>query len=109
MKFPYPTVKTNCDVLVSVSETADVNGASQFGGTYSGKAYRTDHIKWVQTADGKRMQSVGKVIIFGNICPNIEKLTGVITINGIQNYLIVAGSRFYNPDSSIHHIELELM
>ena len=76
--------------------------------------------KIIITADGKRVELLGKVILLGDIAPNIKKISGgevsnVITvIDGKEvinesKYEIYQASRPRNPDGSIHHTTLELM
>lgn len=76
--------------------------------------------KIIITADGKKVELVGKVILLGDIAPNIKKISGgevsnVITvIDGKEvinesKYEIYQASRPRNPDGSIHHTTLELM
>ncbi len=76
--------------------------------------------KTIITADGKKVELVGKVILLGDIAPNIKKISGgevsnVITvIDGKEvinesKYEIYQASRPRNPDGSIHHTTLELM
>lgn len=76
--------------------------------------------KIIITADGKKVELVGKVILLGDIAPNIKKISGgeisnVITvINGKEvvnesKYEIYQASRPRNPDGTVHHTTLELM
>ena len=76
--------------------------------------------KIIITAHGKKVELVGKVILLGDIAPNIKKISGgevsnVITvIDGKEvinesKYEIYQASRPRNPDGSIHHTTLELM
>lgn len=76
--------------------------------------------KTIITADGKKVELVGKVILLGDIAPDIKKISGgevsnVITvIDGKEvinesKYEIYQASRPRNPDGSIHHTTLELM
>ncbi len=76
--------------------------------------------KTIITADGKKVNLVGKVILLGDIAPNIKKISGgevsnVITvIDGKEvvnesKYEIYQASRPRNPDGSVHHTTLELM
>lgn len=76
--------------------------------------------KTIITADGQKVELVGKVILLGDIAPNIKKISGgevsnIITIidgKEIVNeskYEIYQASRPRNPDGSVHHTTLELM
>ena len=76
--------------------------------------------KTIITADGQKVELVGKVILLGDIAPNIKKISGgevsnIITIidgKEIVNeskYEIYQASRPRNPDGSVHHTTLELI
>lgn len=79
-----------------------------------------EKIKTIITADGQKVELVGKVMLLGDIAPNIKKISGgevsnIITIidgKEIVNeskYEIYQASRPRNPDGSVHHTTLELM
>lgn len=65
--------------------------------------------KTIVTADGKKVELVGKVILLGNIAPNIKKINGGEVIVNESKYKIYQASRPRNPDGSVHHTTLELM
>lgn len=68
-----------------------------------------EKIKTIITADGKKVELIGKVILLGDIAPNIKKISGgEVTINN-SKYEIYQASRPRNPDGSVHHTTLELM
>ena len=55
------------------------------------------------------MELVGKVILLGDIAPNIKKISGgQVVINQVE-YEIYQASRPRNPDGTVHHTTLELM
>ena len=65
--------------------------------------------KIIISSDGKKIQLVGKVILLGDIAPNIKKRSGgQVIINEIE-YEIYQASRPRNPDGTVHHTTLELM
>ena len=76
--------------------------------------------KIIITADGQKVELVGKVILLGDIAQKIKKISGgevsnIITmINGKEvvnesKYKVYQASRPRNPDGSVHHTTLELM
>lgn len=76
--------------------------------------------KTIITADGQKVELVGKVILLGDVAPNIKKINGgevsniVTIIDGKEivnesKYEIYQASRPRNPDGSVHHTTLELM
>lgn len=65
--------------------------------------------KIIINPDGKKVELVGKVILLGDIAPDIKKISGgEVIING-SKYEIYQASRPRNPDGSIHHTSLELI
>lgn len=65
--------------------------------------------KIIINADGKKVELVGKVILLGDIAPNIKKISGGEVIVNDSRYEIYQASRPRNPDGSIHHTTLELV
>lgn len=65
--------------------------------------------KIIISSDGRKVELVGKVILLGDIAPNIKKINGgQVIINEIE-YEIYQASRPRNPDGTVHHTTLELM
>lgn len=65
--------------------------------------------KIIISSDGRKIQLVGKVILLGDIAPNVKKISGgQVIINDIQ-YEIYQASRPRNPDGTVHHTTLELI
>lgn len=65
--------------------------------------------KIIINPDGKKVELIGKVILLGDIAPNIKKITGGEVIVNDSKYEIYQASRPRNPDGTIHHTTLELM
>lgn len=65
--------------------------------------------KIVINSDGKKVELVGKVILLGDIAPNIKKISGGEVIVNDSKYEIFQASRPRNPDGTVHHTTLELM
>ena len=65
--------------------------------------------KTVITVDGQKVELVGKVILLGDIAPNIKKVSGGEVAINDSKYKIFLASRPRNPDGSVHHTTLELM
>ena len=65
--------------------------------------------KTIITADGKKVELVGKVILLGDIAPEIKKISGGEVIVNNSKYEIYQASRPRNPDGSVQHTTLELM
>ena len=74
----------------------------------SGKCIFSEKAKRIIDNEGKQVELVGKVIIKGDIAPNLKSVSdGTITIHS-KTYEIHTGSRPRNPDGSIHHTEFEI-
>lgn len=65
--------------------------------------------KVIINSDGKKVELLGKVILLGDIAPNIKKISGgQVRINEAE-YEVFQASRPRNPDGSVHHTSLELI
>lgn len=65
--------------------------------------------KIIINQDGKKVELIGKVILLGDIAPNIKKISGgQVRINETE-YEIYQVSRPRNPDGTVHHTTLELV
>lgn len=105
MKLPYPKIKPNAHVIIRVAAGLSINGSEQTE-TWEGPAIFNEHHKWVQSDEGKRVEGEGKVYLFRDLLSNIPQLTGTVVIRGVT--YTFSGSRFYNPDGTVHHVELRL-
>lgn len=65
--------------------------------------------KIIINPDGKKVELIGKVILLGDIAPNIKKISGGEVIVNDSKYEIFQASRPRNPDGTVHHTSLELM
>lgn len=65
--------------------------------------------KIILSPDGKKVELIGKVILLGDIAPNIKKISGGEVIINDSKYEIYQASRPRNPDGTVHHTSLELM
>lgn len=109
-KLPFP------DFLLTTEYSIVLNqeGISEEGEplealTGNGKCIFSEKAKRVLDAQGKEITLFGKVIVKGDIAPNLKNVAdGTITINN-KTYNIHTGYRPRNPDGSIHHTEFEVM
>lgn len=65
--------------------------------------------KNIITADGKKVELIGKVILLGDIAPSIKKISGGEVIINQSKYEIYQASRPRNPDGTVYMTTLELM
>lgn len=68
-----------------------------------------ERTKIIINPDGKKVELVGRVILLGDIAPDVKKISGgQVRINDTE-YEIYQASRPRNPDGSVHHTTLGLM
>ena len=70
-----------------------------------------ENTKVIISSDGRKIELVGKVILMGNIAPNIKKISGGQVIINSTEYEIYQASRPRNPDrnSSSYNIGVDVM
>lgn len=104
-KLPYPNIKPNASAVIKAAGDITING-SETEHVWEGDIIFNEHHRWVQSEEGKRVEGEGKAYIFHDIFSSLHKLTGTIEIRGSK--YTFSGSRLYNPDGSVHHVELRL-
>ena len=65
--------------------------------------------KIIISPDGKKVELIGKVILLGDIAPNIKKISGGEVIINDRKYEMYQASRPRNPDGTVYMTTLELM
>lgn len=65
--------------------------------------------KIIISPDGKKVELIGKVILLGDIAPNIKKISGGEVMINDSKYEIYQASRPRNPDGTVYMTTLELM
>ena len=110
-KLSYPPVNPNVDAEIIIEGEMTENGAFSMATYLLSSVYYLDRIRTLNLSDGSKVTSVGKLIISHDIAPGLP-LRGSVKVKRSLNVLtlkIAQGSRFFNPDGSVHHVELELM
>lgn len=108
-KLPFPDFLLTTDCQITLNQ----NGISEDGEpikafTRSGKCIFSEKAKRIIDSEGKQITLLGKVIVKGDIAPDLVNVSdGAITING-HSYEIWAGYRPRNPDGTIHHTMWEV-
>lgn len=64
--------------------------------------------KIIIDTDGKKVELIGKVILEGNIAPNLKKISGGEVIIENIKYDVFQASRPRNPDGTVYMTVLEL-
>lgn len=65
--------------------------------------------KVIINPDGKKVELIGKVILLGDIAPDIKKISGGEIIVNDSKYEIYQVSRPRNPDGTVYMTTLELI
>ena len=65
--------------------------------------------KVIISSDGRKIELIGKVILSGDIAPDLKRISGgQVLINGVK-YEIYQASRPRNPDGTVYMTTMELM
>lgn len=102
-------LNNQCDVYINregISEEGEPLMALELKNQ---KCRFVEKTKVIINSDGKKVELVGKIILLGDIAPDIKKISGGEVIVNNSKYEIYQASRPRNPDGSVHHTTLELM
>ena len=101
--------KTPCKIML-YTEGLSENGSPLIYDTIPDLKCRfVEKAKTIIDSEGKKVQLIGKVILVGDIAPELKKVSGGEVIINDTKYDIYLGSRPRNPDGTVHHTTLELM
>ena len=102
-------LNNKCDVVI-YQEGLSEDGEPLTSLNLENKKCRfVEKTKVIISSDGRKVELVGKVILLGDIAPNIKKISGGEVIINDSKYEIYQASRPRNPDGTVHHSSLELM
>lgn len=108
LRFPKELLVTDYKVMLHQQGISE-EGEPLTAFTNQGKCIFSEKAKRILTPDGKQITLLGKVIIEGDIAPDLKDVSsGVIEING-ASYEIYSGARPRNPDGSIFSTNWEIM
>ena len=102
-------LNNQCDVYINregISEEGEPLMALELKNQ---KCRFVEKTKVIINSDGKKVELVGKIILLGDIAPDIKKISGGEVIVNNSKYEIYQASRPRNPNGTIHHTTLELM
>lgn len=102
-------LNNQCDVYINregISEEGEPLMALELKNQ---KCRFVEKTKLIINSDGKKVELVGKIILLGDIAPDIKKISGGEVIVNNSKYEIYQASRPRNPNGTIHHTTLELM
>lgn len=102
-------LNNECDVVIYQE------GLSEDGEPLTSLNLKKQKCRFVETTkviispEGRKVELVGKVLLLGDIAPNIKKISGgQVVINQVE-YEIYQASRPRNPNGTVHHTTLELV
>lgn len=108
-KLPFPDWLLNIDCKIKLNSSGiNEDGEPISAFEIDGKCIFSEKSKRIISSDGKQITLLGKVILKGDIAPNLSNVSDGIVIINNKTYEIYAGYRPRNPDGSIHHTELEI-
>lgn len=102
-------LNNECDVILYQEGLSEDGEPLTFLDLKNQKCRFVEKTKTIISPDGKKVELIGKVILLGNIAPNIKKISGGEVIINDSKYEIYQVSRPRNPDGTVHHTSLELM
>ncbi len=102
-------LNNECDIVINQE------GLSEDGEPLTSLKLKEQKCRFVEktkviiSSDGRKVELVGKVILLGDIAPDIKKISGgQVVINQVE-YEIYQASRPRNPDGTVYMTTMELM
>ena len=102
-------LNNECDVVIYQEGLSEEGEPLTSLNLKNQKCRFVEKTKVIISSDGRKVELVGKVILLGDIAPNIKKIRGGEVIINDSKYEIYQASRPRNPDGTVHHSSLELM
>lgn len=102
-------LNNECDVIIYQEGLSEEGEPLTSLNLKEQKCRFVEKIKIIISPDGKKVELIGKVILLGDIAPNIKKISGGEVVINDSKYEIYQASRPRNPDGTVHHTSLELM
>lgn len=102
-------LNNECDVIVYQEGLSEEGEPLTSLDLKKQKCRFVEKTKIIISPDGKKVELIGRVILLGDIAPNIKKISGGEIIVNDSKYEIYQASRPRNPDGTVHHTTLELI
>lgn len=102
-------LNNECDVMIYREGLSEEGEPLASLNLKNQKCRFVEKTKIIISSDGKKVELIGKVILLGDIAPDIKKISGGEVIINDSKYEIYQASRPRNPDGTVHHTSLELM
>lgn len=102
-------LNNECDVKLYQEGLSEEGEPSTSLDLKNQKCRFVEKTKVIISSEGKKVELIGKVILLGDIAPNIKKISGGDVIINDSKYKIYKASRPRNPDGTVYMTTLELM
>jgi hypothetical protein len=110
MKLNFPDLLLSHTVTIYVQKGIDAQGKPIDSELFSGKCHFERKEGTKRTKDGEYVKAASKVYVKGDIATDQDSIKGYLNIEGVSlNYRIESITKFYNPDKTVHHCELEVI
>lgn len=101
-RFPRKLINNSC--TVTAQGAMDANGVST-GTAVTKDCYYEEGVKTIRSPTGEIVARLSLIVILGDVTGLTNENKGAATVEG-KTGKIETIERFYNPDRSVHHIEL---
>lgn len=102
-------LNNECDVIIYQEGLSEEGEPLTSLNLEKQKCRFVEKTKIIISSDGKKVELIGKVILLGDIAPNIKKISGGEVIVNDSEYEIYQASRPRNPDGTVYMTTLELI
>lgn len=102
-------LNNECDVIIYQEGLSEEGEPLTSLNLKKQKCRFVEKTKIIISPDGRKVELIGKVILLGDLAPNIKKISGGEVIINDSKYEIYQASRPRNPDGTVYMTTLELM
>lgn len=107
--FPDWLLSTPCTVFLDANEISEDGEKLTEKTGIERMCIYSERIKRIYQKDGKVTEITGKVIIKGDIAPDMGEISGGDIMINKRKRRIYSAVRAKNPDGSVHHTEFEII
>lgn len=102
-------LNNECDVIIYQEGLSEEGEPLTSLNLKKQKCRFVEKTKIIISPDGRKVELIGKVILLGDLAPNIKKISGGEVIINDSKYEIYQASRPRNPDGTVYMTTLELV
>lgn len=108
--FMFPPVQTNAIAQIFLSNSLNEDGSTYYKYEFELGVIFAPSEKSFVDGQGKKIKSSACLYINGDLKTNenLNTLTGKVTINN-KDYVIIQTKKFFDNNSNVHHIKMELL